>query len=410
MTDNSIFRLEAIEARALRRSRDSLLRKMGGFDLLLLLFGLVITASILFLAFAKFEVRETSRGFLIPSSGVVKVTSSQGGIVTNVLVEVGDRVKQGDILLESSLDVIISTGSVVDDRLALVDRKKSLIEERLSTLDGEFDIRRRSLELSIKEIRKEIEILKDRQIVAEDSVAELSASYERFKVIYDEGTISQTELQATGERLKNAKISMFNFATEVSRREGERENQIHQLKDIESTKRDTVFNLKTLLIDLQNERAALLPQKSYFLQAPVTGIVIAKQIKSGDQVDTNVSLITIIPDEEDLLAVVFVTPQGFGNIELGQDVRLSVDAFPARQFGWVTGSIVDTSSLPVDPKSFSIPTENEELGYAVKVKIDEEAGKDFLNKRDIRTGAAISAEITVFNGVLFKYLTRRQNS
>ena len=51
-----------------------------------------------FLFSAEYSRKETVRGFLMPSKGMVKAYADQGGIVEQIHVDDGDSVKKGQVL------------------------------------------------------------------------------------------------------------------------------------------------------------------------------------------------------------------------------------------------------------------------------------------------------------------------
>ena len=84
--------------------------------------------------------------------------------------------------------------------------------------------------------------------------------------------------------------------------------------------------------------------RSYALSAPIAGKVTALTMRSGQRVSPQTQVMTIIPEGATLRAELNVPSQAIGFIEVGQDVRLAIDAFPYQRFGTVTGKVRTVAS------------------------------------------------------------------
>ncbi|GMV06297.1 MAG: hypothetical protein AMXMBFR53_25730 [Gemmatimonadota bacterium] len=99
-------------------------------------------------------------------------------------------------------------------------------------------------------------------------------------------------------------------------------------------------SLRRELDQAQIRQGQMVDEKAlYSMEAPVTGTLErVTPISPGSYVRTG-DVIAVISPESDLVAEVFVPPRSIGFLRLGTDVRMQIDAFNYRDWGFVTGEV-----------------------------------------------------------------------
>lgn len=73
----------------------------------------------------------------------------------------------------------------------------------------------------------------------------------------------------------------------------------------------------------------------------------------GNPADPTRPLLSIVPEGEELQAVLFVPERAIGFVAPGQNVRLSLDAFPFQRFGAQFGTITNVAHTLLRPEQLS---------------------------------------------------------
>jgi membrane fusion protein len=98
--------------------------------------------------------------------------------------------------------------------------------------------------------------------------------------------------------------------------------------------------------------------------------VSALQANEGSQADPTRPLLSIVPEGEELQAVLFVPERAIGFVAPGQDVRLSLDAFPFQRFGAQFGTIAAVARTLLRPDQLSTAIQPpSEPAYRVTVSL-----------------------------------------
>jgi multidrug resistance efflux pump len=106
--------------------------------------------------------------------------------------------------------------------------------------------------------------------------------------------------------------------------------------------------------------------------ASVTGTVLTRNIEPGEFVQPGATLF-VLADLNDLKITVYVPEDRYGEISLGQQATLSVDSFPGETFSAVVTYI--SSSAEYTPRNIQTVEGRSSTVYAVKLKVDDPAGK-----------------------------------
>ncbi len=129
-------------------------------------------------------------------------------------------------------------------------------------------------------------------------------------------------------------------------------------------------------------------RRYYTLTAPIAGRVLSVDIHPGEVAMPGVPLVEI-GDTSHLELTLYVAESDLGKIRLGDEVTITVDAYPGRTFSGRVVHIADEAEFT--PKSVQTREERTTLVYAVKVDVPNDAG---LLKPGMPADAVIGAEGT----------------
>jgi len=268
------------------------------------------------LALAKTEEIVTAPGKLEPLGVVKDVQMPVGGVVNQVLVKEGDRVKKGQLLLKLDTEATQDRKASVEKTILFKEQQLSLKQEELSRYlavnDTEQQVLRDSLVLE-KEVLSRLDKLN-----REGATAELQFLQQRNKVQEVAGQLEQAKV----ERLRQQAI-LEQGARELS---------------------SNLADLRSKLIELN------VNIRYQAIRAPEAGLVFELKPKSkGFVAETSEPVMKIVPFDR-LEARVEVPSKDIGFVQVGKAADISIDSFPATDFGVLQGTVrkIGSDALPPD--------------------------------------------------------------
>ncbi|MEI6110531.1 MAG: HlyD family efflux transporter periplasmic adaptor subunit [Cyanobium sp. ELA712] len=268
------------------------------------------------LALAKTEEIVTAPGKLEPLGVVKDVQMPVGGVVDQVLVKEGDRVKKGQLLLKLDTEATQDRKASVVKTIQFKEQQLSLKQEELTRYlavnDTEQQVLRDSLVLE-KEVLSRLDKLN-----REGATAELQFLQQRNKVQEVAGQLQQAKV----ERLRQQAIL----------EQGARE--------LESNLADLRSKLIELNVNIRYQA----------IRAPEAGLVFELKPKSkGFVAETSEPVMKIVPFDR-LEARVEVPSKEIGFVQVGKAADISIDSFPSSDFGVLQGTVrkIGSDALPPD--------------------------------------------------------------
>ena len=271
--------------------------------------------AVAWLALAKTEEIVTAPGKLEPLGVVKDVQIPVGGVVDQVLVKEGEKVKKGQLLLKLDTEATQDRKASVEKTILFKEQQLSLKEEELTRYlavnDTEQQVLRDSLVLE-KEVLSRLDKLN-----REGATAELQFLNQRNKVQEVEGRLQQAKV----ERLRQQAIL----------EQGSRELQ------------SNLADLRSKLIELN------VNIRYQAIRAPEAGLVFELKPKSrGFVAQTSEPVMKIVPFDR-LEARVEVPSKDIGFVQVGKAADISIDSFPASDFGVLQGTVRKIGSDAVPP-------------------------------------------------------------
>jgi HlyD family secretion protein len=273
-------------------------------------------AAVAWLALAKTDEVVVAPGKLQPVGDVKTVQMPVGGVLDQMLVKDGQRVKKGQILLRLDSEATVDREVSIRQGIAAKQQQfqLKLVElRRYQTLnDTEQQVLQRNLELE-KQILFRLESLQK-----SGATAELQYLQQRNKVREIEGEITKTQV----DRLRQIAI----LEQAVQQLQGE-------LADLRS-------KLTELSVNIRYQD----------LRSPVDGVVFDLKPKGpGFVAQTSEPVMKIVPFSA-LQAKVEIESSDIGFVRLGRPADISIDSFPSTDFGVLQGTLsgIGSDALPPD--------------------------------------------------------------
>lgn len=184
------------------------------------------------------------------------------------------------------------------------------------------------------------------------------ADRRRFQALYASGAVSRQQYDEA--------VSADSVAENALRAAQEKENLLRagNRADVIAAQEMEVERLSAVLED---SRIALADSA---LKSPISGRVLTKQYEVGEYVNAGGAVATIA-DLEDCWVKIYVSSSALGEIGIGQEAAVRIDAYPDRVFAGRIREISDAAEYT--PRQSITKNERANLVFAVKVAVDNEA-------------------------------------
>lgn len=317
-------------------------------------------------------------GKLVVDSNVKKIQHPTGGIVGELLVKEGDKVKQGDVLLRldgtqtrSSLGIV---NKALDELLARQARNEaeldgasavvfpSELEARRSDpevtrlMAGEkklFEIRRMARDGQKAQLREQIQQLQlqiqgnQAQEAAKAKEIQLVAQeLEGVRVLWKQNLVPisrVTTLERDSARLEGERASLGAVAAQNRGRIAELELKIHQIdQDLSTEVGKEMAENRAKKSEMTERRVAAEDQlKRIDLIAPQDGRIFQRNVHTvGGVIQAGEPTMLIVPESDALIVEAKVAPQDIDQIHVGQHAVLHFAAFNQRTTPELDGEVV----------------------------------------------------------------------
>jgi HlyD family secretion protein len=376
-------------------------------------------------AIGHLDIVASAEGKLVPETYLKLVQPADAGIVKEILVREGERVSAGQVLLRLDAQDAQADAARLGTDLAL----RSL---QLRRIDAELTgSRLRRLPSDPPDLFRQVEAqYRERHQTYLDSLGQVEELLRKAQKDYESGTAVLNKLQQTNPILKSQsdaysglggegyvpKVTVSDkqrayienqqdLVAQASTVEGlsaavsGAEQQVHQVRskyrsDLENERVDANGEYQKLQQDLakQTHRSNLLE-----LKAPQSGIV--KDLAThtvGTVVSTGTVLLSIVPEQEPLVAEVLIRNDDVGFVRTHQKVKIKLAAYPFQKYGLLDGQI-----LQIWPDASDANSSNGQSGHSSDATVPPESVTGFkaLVSLDRQTLIAANESLTLVAGM-----------
>lgn len=402
----------------------------------LIMFFLLI--AIIWASIGQVEIVTVAEGKITTSSRSKTIQPLETAMVKNVFVKNGDKVQQGQLLMELNamgveVDFAKSEELLKTTKLSQL-RLKSLLQaiakqqEPILEQDEQYkrlfphEILQFEQEQTLatnqyltwlsqkKRQRAAIEQKQQEKHTIEINITKLS-NIQKFEAerrddllkLYKQKSVSKHEYYQQENRLLEVQNSL---ETQQSRL-NEVTQQIEQAEQeyyvfLNSFKRDLLDELKKVTDHFAQTQFELekAKQRQQFMQirSPIDGVVQQLQTYTiGGVVTTAQNVMVIAPEQDNLEIEAMITNEDVGFVKPGQEVIIKVRAFPYTRYGYITGTVKNISLDAI---------QDEKLGYvfATTVTMNRNMLQADGQTIPLKQGMIVSAEIKTGKRSVMNYL------
>ena len=343
------------------------------------------------------------RGKLQPSSSVKEIEAPAPGLVAAVLVKEGQRVQAGQALLRfDQRDAVakLESASAIRSRLVNENAIYQVIlgEQPTSVLSAN----------QAQQLISQRESIRGRNAAAEEQLAKSKVRLaglrkslitaenisERYRRLVSQGAASQVQLLEA-----QAKVDELRSDIAAEQKEGASlaASSTATVRGNEADLRTKIeANLRQIAdLDKELSQARLLITYNV-LKAPSAGVVFDITVNPGSVIQPQVirPLMKVVP-YDNLQAKVYLPNDAVGFVLAGQRADISLDAFPASDYGRVPAKVLRVGSDALTPEEQTrvLGTQTTGLFFPAMLKLGEQALQVGKKRVPLQAGMSLTADV-----------------
>ncbi len=372
--------------------------KSGKVFLRLLVVVFAIAFIFMFLPWTQNVRAEGDVTTLKPDQRPQTIHSIIAGRIEKWYIQEGDYVSKGDtILFISEIKDDYFDPNLLERTQEQVKSKEFAVKsymEKVKALDNRIDALSQTGKLKLEQTKNK---LKQAQLkILSDSIDYKAASisfkigedqFDRMQNLYDEGLKSLTDLENRKNKVQEAQAKMISSENKLLTTRNELINAQVELTSIQAQYRDDIakaesekytamsnmYDAEATVTKLQNQYSNYSFRSNlYYITSPQNGYITkALQVGLGETIKEGSSIVSIMPADYSLAIALYVKPIDLPLMEVGQEVRIQFDGWPAIVFsGWPNtsygtygGKVFAIDNFISDNGKFRVLVEPDTLQY-----------------------------------------------
>ena len=293
-------------------------------------------------------------GSIIPVT-TVELKSKSAGLVKQILVQEGERIKEGQVLIELDKEMLQA-------QLREGEASRMAAGARLQEAEAEA--------ASAETMKKKLALDVNNQ---EDNLRFRKRQVDRYRAMSEDKIISRMDMDQVERDYQEAYLKLESLRSEL----------LMQDARIEATRKVMArVRAEVIQADASLDRARE-NLRYATITSPITGIVLKRHVEVGDavssilQLGSQATLLSTLGDMSEVFVEGRVDESDIGHVFVGQQARVKVDAFRDQAF---PGKVIRISPLGVSKDNV--------IGFDVRVSIQDP-------KAILRAKMSANAEIVI---------------
>jgi membrane fusion protein len=403
--EQGLFRANAVKQQSARLDGDVIVAQPLSITLLTAILLAVVLGLLTFLSLASFNRKETVSGYLKPDMGLAKVMSPRSGVIRQLYVADGQQVQAGDHLAlvavpdelakGDSLSATLQQG--IGQQAELVKLRRQQLITQFNQQTSEYNNRYSLSQSLLKDLHAQQQLLQQR-------LALNVQRQDNFTALNQRGAISATELQQQQELVLNIRQQLAELNANIQNQKSQIAQLAGFIERLPGEHQQQLALLDSELSRLMQQHTELSARGEMLITAPVSGRVTNLVATAGNTVRPELPLLTIMPDNAELQAILLVPTRAFGFVQPGQHTRLRFDAFPYQRFGLYDGEVIKTAQAIELPGEVDMPVTVQEPVYLVQVALGQQEIRAYGTTVPLQSGMLLSAGIVLEQRSLLAWL------
>ena len=382
---------------------------------------------------SKVDEVAVAQGELIPAAQVRPVRALEGGVISEIRVKEGDRVKKGDVLIvqdptqsEAELNRLKQNANLVRQDVARLEAENqgrtstgsAIQDQLLASRLREFDTRQAAATAdaqrqlaAIAEARARLVRLQENLVNAKSTLANAQEREESLRNLVErEGAVPRFDYLQAKDQLTQAEDQISSLQQEIvgqqqSIQQAEQayeaaQQSANRLGSERQSEILTQLNQRQQeLTELQGQlKQAEVRAQGQTIVAPIAGKIYNIQTTMAERtIEPGEDLLSILPDGQTLLVQVKVLNRDIGFIREGMRAKIKIATFPFQEFGTIDGTVEQLSPNATMEKDLG-------LVYTAQVRLAKKGVMVHGKEIELVPGMAATAEIVTRQRTVLTFL------
>jgi membrane fusion protein len=397
----NLFRREALERQSQRLAGTVSMAVPMGWHLTGYLMAVVLAGVVIFLSTASYSRIVQATGVILPDKGIAVVIPPRAGVIMQMMVSDGDHVNEGqELIAVRSEDYLVSGESASKKVAEMLQRQNASIDEQLQEVKNDEASQTAQFSAQISGFETQITKLEGQIGLQQDLIKSIEADVERIRGLVSKGIVAQRDVLLREDSLTERRQQMSVIESTLSERRSDLSDAQRMLDQVKARANEKMASLEAQREDVNRGMATNEQSRAYIIRAAMPGTISGLTARIGEAVNPQQALMSIVPDQAVLHAQLDVPNAAIGFIEVGQDVRLAIDAFPYQSFGTVGGHVSSLSKSPVSRSGAG----SANLNYLVKIELERQDILAYGKPQALFPGMTLSARIATARQSLLEWL------
>lgn len=383
----------------------------------------LLTIALMWSYFGKLDIIASATGKVTPEGSIKTIQPASSGVVTEIKVSEGQKVKQGQLLVQLDDTIAKSEVKVAEQALTIARLERDIIakttvgedvadivnaaiipdsvKQHLITFahskTSASEMQRQLLVTSISGATQQVNQQIQNKQTTKDALQKIRIHEQELKrELENTNTLVEpsirSELRSMQQQISSLEASLVSqdqqiTQAQVGMQEAKEKLNAYTSENNASAYSDIVDGDKRI-----NELEGVLAKATRIVEqlsikAPLDGTVLSLATKTvGGVVNAAQPIVEIVPESIPLVVEVTVQNKDIGFIQVGQSVVIKVDTYSFQRYGYLKGTVKAISPDAVND-------EKQGLIYKMKVAINtDKTSKNNIIK--VEPGMSVTAEIT----------------
>ncbi len=248
-----------------------------------------------------------------------------------------------------------------------------------------YTIKQKALQTRLNTQNTLYELSEERVKVKSQSMLLASNMHRRDSLLFISATIAEQTMEQSTLKYISLKDSKTQLDQDIENMRYSISNIQNQMELLQTEKIKDHNDLKNNLISAYNQLKGDIQQWKlrYTIVAPYDGTIEYLNFwQNNDFISSGTELISIIPNDNNLLGYMYLPAYGAGKVKLEQEVIIKLDDYPFYEFGSVKGIVKNISQ--VTSQSTDMTNESNISTYLITVDLPKQITTNYGAELDFR--------------------------
>ena len=339
----------------------------------------------------------------MPDKGIIKIVPAKAGQIRAVLVRENQRVAKDAPLFEIDVSAVTTAGRTGDLVVGTLNDRLHLLEQELHrqiAVHASETARLKAQAASLVDQQHAAET----ELVSRRRVADLAqVALERNKTLLKKAVYSAAQMDKAEQEQLGNQAQVTALIRSLKTIEGDLEQAREQLRGLPDRQANERSRIERDVKEIKQQLLQVEDQRIHVVRAPEAGTV-TRIAALGSAVEPSTPLATIIPDDTQLEANLYVPSRAAGFIALKTPVMLRYEAYPYEKFGIQMGRVTAISRTSVSGRELPVPVQTDEPLYVVTAVLDKQTMSAFGREEPLASGARFQADMVLEDRKIWEWL------